>query len=56
MSMVTIQPKLIANSRAVKVIEVMKVRLTYLVFRNQASRKNARKNPFGLFGSSYSKL
>ena len=41
-SMVTTQPKLIANGRAVKVSEGTRVRLTYSVFRNQASRKNAR--------------
>ena len=40
-TLVTTQPKLIANGRAVKCQRV-EVRLTYLVFCNQASRKSAR--------------
>ena len=53
-TLVTIQPKLIANGRAVKCQRV-EVHLTYSVFCNQASHKSARKNPSGLFGSLYSK-
>ena len=41
-SMVTTQPKLIANGRAVKVLEGTRVHLTYLVFYNQASRKSIK--------------
>ena len=42
MSMVTTQPKLITNSKAVMVSEGTRVCLTYLVFGNRASRKSAR--------------
>ena len=54
-TLVTTQLKLIANGRAVKCRRI-EVRLTYLVFRNPASRKSARRNPSSLFGSSCSKL
>ena len=53
-TLVTTQPKLIANSRAVK-CQSVEVYLTYLVFCNRASRKCARRNLSGLYDSSYSK-
>ena len=40
-TLVTIQPKLVANGRAVKCQRV-EIRLTYSVFRNRASCKSAR--------------
>ena len=43
MSMVTTQPKLIANGRAVKLSEGTRIRLTYLVFCNRANRKSIRE-------------
>ena len=51
---VTTKSKLIANGRAVKCQKV-EVCLTYLVFRNQASRKSTRENPSSLLGSLCSK-
>ena len=41
-SMITTQPKLIANGRAVKVSEDTRVCLTYLVFCNRASHKSVK--------------